>query len=46
MARHPLDVDAGHFAAVELARATFEGGAAHTSRDAVQLFLLRTQLAF
>ena len=92
--RHPLDVDAGHFGAVELAvratelhvdnqtfpqfaddtkvardavelaaglnwyplpqlkivadfaRTTFEGGAAHTSRDAEELFLLRTQLAF
>ena len=30
----------------DFARTTFEGGAPHTSRDAEQLFLLRTQLAF
>jgi phosphate-selective porin OprO/OprP len=30
----------------DFARTTFEGGASHTSRDAEQLFLLRTQLAF
>ena len=30
----------------DFARTTFEGGASHTSRDAEQIFLLRTQLAF